>query len=91
VAAHCELEEDFAIDDCADSGAWDLLASPMYWQLRQTFVEAGSDGSGYAFLEAIWRAYNAGRLSPNRLTPDSEEMRSERSMRRHLARYAAKT
>jgi hypothetical protein len=40
----------------------------MYWKLRDAFVEATEQGNRYAFVRAVWRAYNAGLMSPNRLT-----------------------
>jgi hypothetical protein len=78
IAAHCEEEDDL----CLDSETFYALSfSPMYWKLRETFVEEGAAGDPFAFQNAIWRAYNAGLVSPERFIPHSSEVRRERHER----------
>ena len=73
LAAECEAGDDLSAGD--DQEWTDLLLSPMFWKLRETFVEEAESGSRLAFMHAIWRSYNAGRLSDDRLEPRTEEER----------------
>ena len=73
LAADCEAGEDLSVFDGEER--LDLMLSPMYWRLRENFVEEAERGSDAAFLDAIWRAYNAGRLSEDRLEPRTKEER----------------
>jgi hypothetical protein len=83
IVAQCESEEDiFETDDVF----CDLLRSSEYWKLRQTFIE----GNSYALVAIVWRAYNAGRVSPDRLIPASVEERRTRWMRKNEMRRASK-
>jgi hypothetical protein len=66
--AHCELEQVIYFGGPEPNG-FDLLTAPMYWQLRNCFVEEAASGDPYAFARAIWRTYHAGRLSPARILP----------------------
>jgi hypothetical protein len=66
-AAQCEL--DGTVNEDEGSGYFELVRSPMYWKLRDAFVEAAEQGNRYAFVRAVWRAYNAGLMSPNRFIP----------------------
>lgn len=66
MAAQCEAD---GILDSDDKEFFDLFRSPLYWTARETFVRDAADGNTYAMLFLVWRAYNAGRLSPNRLEP----------------------
>jgi hypothetical protein len=77
LAAQCESEGDMQSDD--DTFV-DICFSSEYLKLKRTFVE-NALGNGYALTELVWRAYNAGRLSPERLEPDSASMRAERHRR----------
>jgi hypothetical protein len=73
----------------------DIVYSSEYLKLRQTFV-AEALGSEFALSTLVWRAYNAGRLSPDRLDPDDAYVRKERHRERqlrhqeHLKRMATK-
>jgi hypothetical protein len=79
IAAECEAEDDISID--GPDPIFNLTRCPMYWKLRQQFVKDAASGDEHSFLYAIWRAYNAGRLSPERLVPRTpEERRSERML-----------
>jgi hypothetical protein len=84
LAAKCECEGDVQADD--DTFV-DICFSSEYLKLKRTFVETAL-GHGYALTEVVWRAYNAGRLSPERLYPDSDSIRAERH--RRAERLAAK-
>ena len=84
LAAQCEYEGDVQSDD--DTFV-DICFSSEYLKLKRTFVETAL-GNSYALTELVWRAYNAGRLSPDRLYPDSASVRSERQ--RRAERDAAK-
>jgi len=87
LAAQCEFEEDIYLED---ENFFDLLRSPMYRNLRQTFMEDAETGDSRALLNVVWRAYNAGLVSPDRLVPDTNEVRSERRMRRNEAKASHK-
>jgi hypothetical protein len=77
VAAQFERDEYLSIDNM-DQGFFDLFRSPTYWKLRETFVEDAARGDEYAFMTAIWRAYNAGRVSPDRFISPSRQQRKKR-------------
>jgi hypothetical protein len=87
IAAQCEMGEDIYL---TDGSFCDLLRSSEYWKLRQTFLEDAEDGDSHALLAIVWRAYNAGLVSPDRLIPDSRGERQERALRRHEMRRASK-
>jgi hypothetical protein len=70
--AHCELKQVLYFGGPEPNG-FDLLTAPMYWQLRNCFVEEAASGDPYAFAHAIWRAYHAGRLSPARILPPDQK------------------
>lgn len=75
LAAHCEAEEDIYLED----GTWfDLLRSPMYRDLTQTFIADALRGELTALLNVVWRAYKAGLASPDRLIPDTKQVRMAR-------------
>lgn len=38
----------------------EFIRSPMYWELREAFVDDAISGDPYAFVRAVWRAYHAG-------------------------------
>jgi len=67
-----------------DSPWFDLTRSAMYWRLREAFIESAAKGHNTAFLDAVCRAYNAGRLSPDRLSPVSGAERKERKLAQAL-------
>jgi len=74
LASYFEFLDDLDTDD-EESGFFDLHRSSMYWGLRETFIEDAMKGDPYAFMTAIWRAYNAGRLSSERFIPKTREER----------------
>lgn len=51
------------------TGVYEMIVSPMYWRLRDSFVEDSEDGDPYSFVRVVWRAYNAGLMSSQRITP----------------------
>jgi hypothetical protein len=51
------------------TGIYEMILSPMYWKLRESFVEDSEDGDRYSFARVVWRAYNAGLMSSHRITP----------------------
>jgi hypothetical protein len=69
LAKAAEYELDGTVNEDEGGGYFELLRSPMYWTLRDAFIEAAEQGSRYAFTRAVWRAYNAGRVSSNRCIP----------------------
>jgi hypothetical protein len=78
LAALCESEGDISIE--VDE-YWDFFWSSEYQKLQRTFrkdVEARDEN---ALVNLAWRAYSAGRLSPERLVPDSADSRAERHRR----------
>jgi len=77
IAAQCEFEKDFCLED-PDPDFCDLCRSVMYWKLRETFIEDALQGDATAFATAIWRAYNAGRVSPDRFIPATRGQRNAR-------------
>jgi hypothetical protein len=81
LTALCEAEGDIGIED---DNYWDFCWSSEYQKLQETFKAEVEDGDTFALLNMVWRAYNAGRLSPERLEPDSAHVRVERHRRRHL-------
>lgn len=88
LAAQCEFEDDISVDDM-DGCFFDIFRSPMYWRLRETFLEEAATGDPYTLMRLVWRSYNAGLLSPDRLIPDSKQTRLERrarSVERQLSR-----
>jgi hypothetical protein len=76
LAADCEYAGDLYVED---PNFYDLMQSPMYLNLVKTFVEDAEGGDSCALLKVIWRAYNAGRVSPERFIPDTKQVRIERS------------
>lgn len=72
LAAQCERNGDLSIDNI-DQGFFDLFRSSTYWTLRETFVKAALAGDEYAFMTAIWRGYNAGRVSPDRFVTNTKK------------------
>jgi hypothetical protein len=86
LAAQCEFEEDIFIED---DTFFDLHRSPMYRYLRKTFMEDAERGDSRALLNLVWRAYNAGLVSPDRLIPDSKQVRQDRRLRKHEREAAA--
>jgi hypothetical protein len=87
IAAQCESTEDIYP---GDESFCTLLRSPEYWKLRQTFIEEAESGNSYALLMIVWRAYNAGLVSPDRLIPDSGEVRREQRMRSDEAKRSSR-
>jgi hypothetical protein len=75
LAAQCEAAGELSIDDM-DQGFFDLFRSPTYWKQREAFVEAAVAGDEYAFMTAVWRGYNAGRVSPDRFGPKMRKKRA---------------
>jgi hypothetical protein len=75
LAAHCELERDFQFED---DDFFNFFWSSEFQKLQQTFKEEVETEESYALVGLVWRAYKAGRLSPERLEPDSESVRAER-------------
>jgi hypothetical protein len=75
MAAALEFDGDLFEEDPT---FYHLMQSPMYLKLVKTFIAAAEDGDSIAVLMLVWRAYNAGRSSPERLIPDTEEVRAER-------------
>jgi hypothetical protein len=69
LALAAQFELDGTANDDEGSGYFELLRSPMFWKLRDAFVEAAGEGDRFAFVRAVWRAYNAGLVSPNRFIP----------------------
>jgi hypothetical protein len=85
VAAECEACNDFGPQD----NDWlDFCISTEYGKLRRTFLEdvkanlAGKTGRVDPLLNAVYRAYYAGMLSPERKEPYSTYDRIERHRRR---------
>ncbi|MDW5266935.1 MULTISPECIES: hypothetical protein [Acidobacteriaceae] len=67
--------------DDMDQGFFDLFRSPTYWKLREAFVKAADAGDEYAFMTAVWRGYNAGRVSPDRFIPNTaKELQSSTAL-----------
>jgi hypothetical protein len=81
LAAECESENDINID--GPEPIFNFTRCPMYWKLRQQFVKDAASGDEHSFLYAIWRAYNAGRLSPDRLAPRTPAERQEYRLSLH--------
>jgi hypothetical protein len=79
-AIYLEGDEDF----------FDLFRSPMYWNLRQTFMEDCVNGDSCSLLKMVWRAYKAGKASPDRLIPDTKQVRMERAQQRRTSKAAHK-
>ncbi len=68
LAALAACEQKLLIDfGGAQPNGFDMLRSPMFWNLRQSFVESAAAGDSFAFADAVYRAYMAGRISPDRL------------------------
>ena len=84
VAAECEAQDDFGPQD----NDWlDFYGSYEYMKLRNTFiadVKANLNGGikKDALLNAVYRAYYAGMLSPERKEPESAYVRRERFRQR---------
>jgi hypothetical protein len=79
-AALCELSHDFGV---TDNNSLEFYSSSEYEKLRQTFLDGlranlrSKTGHEDILLSVIYRAYNAGRLCPERLEPRSEYARKE--------------
>jgi hypothetical protein len=82
-AALCEMEGDIAADN-SDNGIFDFCRSPMYWKLRTEFLKDAVNESDESFLYLVWRAYNAGRLSPDRIVPRTKAERLRERLRQYL-------
>jgi hypothetical protein len=86
MAAGCEAGGDFGEMDFT---YLDFYGSSEYGKLRQTFLEnvkanlKSKDGKVDALVMAVYRAYYAGLLSPDRKEPDSAAVRQERIRRRN--------
>lgn len=72
LAAQLEVEGDLSIDNM-DQGFFDLFRSATYWTLRDAFVKAALVGDEYAFMSAVWRGYNAGRVSTDRFVANTKK------------------
>jgi len=84
MAAQCE-----AVEFVTDEGDtfYDLYGSTEYQKLMQTFrEEAEAEPRVDALTHLVWRAYNAGRLSPERMEPDIPQLWRERICRREQER-----
>lgn len=79
LAAQCELAGDIYLED---EDFFDLFRSPMYWNLRQTFMADAMDSDSGSLLKVVWRAYKAGLASPNRLVPDTKQVRIDRALKK---------
>jgi hypothetical protein len=86
MAAAYEFEGDIYEEDPT---FYHLMQSPMYLKLVKTFIAAAENGNSIAVLMLVWRAYNAGRSSPERLIPDTDQVRAER-WQKQQARRASK-
>ena len=42
------------------SSIHEFIRSPMYWELREAFLDDAISGDRFAFARAVWRAYHAG-------------------------------
>jgi hypothetical protein len=76
LAAQCESENDFRLED---DDYFDFFLSSEFGRLQQTFkmeLEGGEEAS--PLVNIVWRAYKAGRLSTDRLEPESAHVREER-------------
>lgn len=82
LAAQCELEGDVYTED---DTYFDFYSSSEYLNLRRTFLDDARKAHTNALVKVVWRAYNAGRLSPDRLSPDSSETRFLRREARRAA------
>jgi hypothetical protein len=82
LAARCELSEDIYLED---GDYFALLRSPMYLNLIKTFMKDAMQGDETSLLKVVWRAYKAGLASPDRLIPDTKEVRRERFQRQQRA------
>jgi hypothetical protein len=78
LAAQCEAEYDVSREE-----VFDFTRSPQFWKLRQQFVKDASQGDDHSLLHLVWRAYNSGRLSPDRLVPRTPEERLSHRMGLH--------
>jgi hypothetical protein len=88
LAADCEFSRDFSADDDSE---YNFYCSSEYEKLRQTFldelrgaIQAKLEKEPHVdpLLRVVVRAYNAGRLCPERREPDSAHVRRERIRRR---------
>ena len=84
-AADAELQQDTSMD--TDESLIDMPASPMYRMLRDQFIQEACAQSEYAFMGLVWRAYLAGRLSPDRFNIRPE---AERQLKRHEQHLSSK-
>jgi hypothetical protein len=77
LAAHGELEGWLNTgDDLQDnpgSSFSELINSAMFLRLRDAFIEEAETGSRMSFARAVWRAYNAGLMSPIRITAPASD------------------
>ena len=73
LAAHSELSGviDQYDEDNPGAALYQLINSAMYLRLKDAFIEEAEAGSRLSFARAMWRAYNAGLMSPNRFIPPS--------------------
>jgi hypothetical protein len=87
IAAQCEFEEDIYLED---EDFFDLYRSPMYWNLRQTFMQDAEKGYSGSLLNVVWRAYKAGLVSPDRgeksLAPHRYQLLNRTRSRARLSR-----
>jgi hypothetical protein len=79
LAAQCESERDIHLDD---DDYYDFFLSSEFQRLQQTFKEELEGCEDYPLVNLVWRAYKAGRLSTDRLEPDSGHVRRERARER---------
>jgi hypothetical protein len=87
LAAQCEAEEDIYPED---ETFFNLLRSPMYRDLAQTFIADGERGDSSALLKVVWRSYKAGLASPDRLIPDTKQVRMARWRARNEAEASSR-
>jgi hypothetical protein len=70
LAAHGELEGTVnthdELEDNSSASLYQLINSAMFSRLRDAFIEEAEKGSRLSFARAMWRAYNAGLMSPDR-------------------------
>jgi hypothetical protein len=57
LAQAAQSDLDGTVNEDEGNRYFELVRSPMYWKLRDAFVEAAAQGNRYAFARAMWRAY----------------------------------